>query len=676
MGLQPRPRRTSYEPQYTGPQLPAVDDFRLDNILHGELLSESQQLAESTIAVSRNYQADLRREIRNKLHIEQKLQYKNIDVAKLAHTLNKTLESRTKRITRVLAASSEEGPENGLDTEVSRLLELSVNAGQRIRGVTYSLARLEERINGPGSLKKLKTGSDYPFVASLLNKNGSQGSALSKKGRETNDTAEGAKTDLLDYRERSSPKANHSTLEESFKLNDSIAKKRSETAKLAAKQPIGLENGSAKSSGPETYTTTIALQTPPSSSGFPEMASSSPKSHLLGPFHPEPSSLPPLDAIRQSTPLPEPELLDPEQFEQFMSSAIYTYRKLQQNKYGNSDMFMSEQLHDQKPQLRQDSVDSTVSSNGSVLKYPYEAGNPLNLLYLSLITSAYQGSTSKDTMGPSMGPFSAVKSLATVMLTPQISHFKKLRINGSPITSATFQKLKDKQQNCECEPAVSEASNGDVSPARRALVESLALDSLRLVSDDDTWNSSGLVSETESDQIGTSESSEVDSSSSDDEIAFSETIAGSTNQYYSSLKSDLKLKKKLLKKTMEKHKRKHLKRASRLKDLSPTPKHKPSHHTLQPKSSILKMPKGVPKPQTGVSVDQASDSVAHSAAETAEREGTVSGPLQVSDFAAAGTFLKAEESSDEYEVASYRGVDPVEAKGLQSLLKLRGFLQT
>lgn len=659
MGLKdPRRRRASYEPQYTGPRLPLVDDFRLENILHGPLSGESQQLAACTMAVSRNYQADLRREIRNKLHIEQKLQYKNIDIAKLAHLLNKTLESRNKRIGRALATTSEEVPENGLDVEVSRLLDLSINASKKVHRLAGALARIEAKMDRKGNVQGRKNQVEYPHVDRLLQGRHSHASSVSQNGGEGNLVVNGSNAGILKdvgltKEELPQPEG---ALKDVFSMGDPLVRTNGVSSKSSSKAPSLESEPASKSS----ILTTETSQMP----------------RLLDPFEAEashPVSPPLLAALRQSTPLPEPELLDPEQFEQFMSSAIYTYRKLQQKKYANTDIFMSEQLHDLDPQmhkmdfqLRQDSVDSTVSSNESIQKYPYEAGNPLNLLYLSLITSSYLAGTSKDTMGPSLAPFAAVKSLATVMLTPQISHFKKLRINGSPITSATFQKIKDRQQNCDCEPPASGETNGDISPAGRALVESLGLDSLRLISDDDTWNSSGLVSETESDQMGTSESSEIDSSSSDDEASLSETVAGSTNQYYSSLQSDMKLKKKLLKKTIAKQKRKLLKYAARQKELSPTPKHKPSHHTLQPKSSILKMPKGVPqKPQKGVAV----------APESGELEITP-GPLQLSDFAATGAFVKPEESCDEYEVSPYRGVGVEEGKGLQSLLKLRDFLQT
>lgn len=325
----------------------------------------------------------------------------------------------------------------------------------------------------------------------------------------------------------------------------------------------------------------------------------------------------PIVHMRSSTgdtnPIPQaasstPSDMSADEFEEFLSRSIAKYREQQKSRQ-KADAKMVEELDD-----------GSSTTESAKLQF-----NPVKLLYSSILDT--------DSKNGTLG----IKSTATSAQTLQTSHFKKLRINGSPITSATFKNMTVKPK-CDCD-------NGDESPAK-AVLEALSL------SDADA---SPSVEYTSSD--GVSDSSD-DVSVSSDEFATHSTTT--TNQYYSSLKRSLRQKKS---------KTALVKRASTgsfvRESSSPTPRHKPSHRTLKPKNSILKTKlepaqRMAKKPIPPLIVPDHND------------EG-ISG---ISFDSAQGTILQLEEetSDDDNDVRTYRGTDDIDTHSSRSAELLREFL--
>ena len=268
--------------------------------------------------------------------------------------------------------------------------------------------------------------------------------------------------------------------------------------------------------------------------------------------------------------------MDENAFEEFMSSSILKYRDQQSKKerqqFEFPDIIVPDDLSYEAPK-----TPKTPQTPKTLRERKSAYNTPINSMKLT------------------------AKSPATTLLTLQLSHFKKLRINGSPITSKTYSKMKT-IPTCDCSEthehesvpagAVSteESGNGEVKASEATeptLQQSLLeLSTLILHSDDEYTNSSGLTTD-ESDIFST------DSSDSDAENGHS--IA---DMYYQSLKSNLKKKKRRSRRDLFKNSVSERSdangengRGRAFKAESPTPKHKPSHHTLKPKKSILKFPK-------------------------------------------------------------------------------------
>lgn len=492
-----RPRKKS-APRFqdTSPALPSIDEFKLGYILSQNVRQESQNVVDSLLNVSQNYQADLKNEIRNKLSVEQKIQYKNIDIAKLSSKLSKTITHRNRKLEKVYSTdmqtstsdltinSASTRPDSHVDAELAQLLELSAKSSMLIKQLCTDLNVIDKKVNKsrPGSVK-------YPMISKFL---APKQPAVASEVRVSNGASNGVKID-----------SNGSKLD---------------------------SNGSKlDSNGPIPKNTSQANGTP----------------------------------VTQSTEdLEAPDMSDPENFESFMASTISKYRNLQLENHTQPDIFLEPEIHETK----------VVS--------PIKGNNPLNLLYSSIITKSLSSELANSF---TTSNFVSIKSIPTVELTPQVSHFKKLRINGSPITSATYTKIRDRElQNCGC--------NEDET-SKLVRNECLSVDKRAF---DDAVHYNGASDDTDEDSefedpILTSESSDLSSDSEDGD--------NTTNQYYLALKTDLRKKKNNIR-------RKRIRRtqARIRKEASPTPKHKPSHHILKPKRSILKMPKNETRRAYGVRV--------------------------------------------------------------------------
>lgn len=544
----PSKRYKKYRPKCLQdvPQLPAIESFHLDTILNETLKTESQQVVDHLLDVTKNYQNDLRQEIKHKLSIEQKIQYKNIQIVKLCNSLIRVLANRRKRIAKAKPES---------DPDINQLLVSTIDVSDRIKRVTTKLSRIDQPID------KLK----FPYLYKMLH-----------PGNKDEEEAEENEEDQIEDEVISYP------LQQAPVQNS------------LDKAPIkdSLDNTPLKSSLDNT-SKKISID-----------------SELQNGYNKDP------EEVKDSNEALSDNLNDmnPDDFELFISSSIGKYRSLQNKRYENTDPFRHPghiQDHDlvDNPSLVSDSKKTFHIIN-----------NPISLLYSSLITNPNH--TNMLSINESSHPFGnlSVKSPATIKQTFQTSHFKKLRINGSPITSESLRakckcteginkgehKDKDTNDNKETPDNKDTPENKDtpdnkdkdtngndnrsddapISPARKLLTESLlAIDSLRL-SDDDAWNSSGLNTETDDDMSDP----EISSNSSDTSLSSEESASvAETNQYYTSLQTELKHKKKLLKQSiLRRRRRRHMRKRIQHNELSPTPKHQPSHHTLKPKGSILK----------------------------------------------------------------------------------------
>lgn len=499
------------------PQIPPIDDFKLYNIVQSHTQDETTEVVDSVLNVTKNFQQDLRDEIRKKLSIEQRIQYKNIELAKLVHAVKKASLIKLQRNVETLDTLK-------MQQEVGLLVRTATETSQKARNLISTVKELESK-SSKYSVSELK----YPNLYRLVH-------------------SETKQTHI--------PK--HTKVDNEESQNQEELRQRNDGS---PEYPLEATNNNGTS-------------TPPKS------------------------------------PSPSPSDMSAELFEQFLSLSIAKYRERQRNRQ-KANALINNEL-DELSNLRE-------ASSLSI--------NPVKLLYSSILE--------KDSGNTTFG----IKSTATSALTFQTSHFKKLRINGSPITSATYKNMTVKPK-CDCE-------SSDGSPAKAAL-ESLS------ISDADAGHS---VEYSSSDVI--SESSD-DVSVSSDEFASPTTI--NTNQYYLNLKSDLR------RKQSKQSLRKRASTRSFIREsTSPTPRHKPSHRTLKPKNSILKTKskpqktlKRTPKRSMGPIVPPHSD------------EGIIS--LNTDTVQGTILQLEPETSDDENEVRTYRGIDDTDTHSSRSIERLREYL--
>lgn len=487
--LKSAPHASKYRPRFKNPPLPAVNEFRLDHILANPLRQESGAVVQSLLNVNSNYQKDLRLEIRRALTIEQKIQFLNIRVAKLAHKIEKRLEQRTRRIGR--AASAKKTGQDLL-AEVDRLLDLATDVSQLFFRLVQ---RAQEQKAFPDPKK-------YPRLAKLMQgKNGNgltegesfvQRNGNGKNGKKEDKTKEDKtkvdktkvdktkvdmkedqmKVDKLDKVD----KVDKTKVDKVDIQNENDSPSNSERASpiLEYSPSHSPQNTSAFRpiiSTSDTHDEHGSLPKPVSNGSFKgaEPASADFHTALVSNGNSE-SSNAKSQATFDETPH-TPEEMDPAAFELLLEDNIAKYRDKQAAKY-------------------------------SPTKAPDHAGSsPLRLLYSYSLLA--QSDMLKPLLGvPPSGPFTAVtKACATVVETPQTSLHKKLRITSEP----SLQQLREVIAFSESEESA--------------------------VDDTDLWTSSGIY--TESDESGDS-SSEQDSSSDCDE----------TSRYYMSFQKKTRPKKR------------------------------------------------------------------------------------------------------------------------------------
>lgn len=497
------------------PQIPPIADFKLHNIVQGHNQDETAQVVDSVLNVTRNFQRDLRDEIRKKLSIEQRIQYKNIELTKLVQAVKKASLAELQRNFEAIDTLK-------MQQEVELLVTSALETSQKARSLISTVKTLQSK-----SSKYSVSENKYPNLHRLLNSETKQTQILTNN-------------------------------------------KRSDNQQESQDKPIGNETREFP---------------------LPEANQNN------GP-------------IPRDSPSPSPSDMSAELFEQFLSLSIAKYRERQRNRQKANELINNEL--DELNNVRE-------ASSLSI--------NPVKLLYSSILET--------DSGNTTFG----IKSAATSALTFQTSHFKKLRINGSPITSATYKNMTVKPK-CDCE-------SSDESPAKAAL-ESLS------ISDADAGHS---VEYTSSDVV--SESSDDVSLSSDD---FASPTTMNTNQYYLNLKSDLRRKR-----SKQSLRNRASTRSFIRESTSPTPRHKPSHRTLKPKNSILKTKskpqktmKRVPRRSMGPLLPPHNDE----------------GIIFLNTDTVQGTILQLEPetSDDENEVRTYRGIDDTDDHSSRSIERLREYL--
>ncbi|EGW32813.1 uncharacterized protein SPAPADRAFT_49756 [Spathaspora passalidarum NRRL Y-27907] len=436
-------------PQFKSPPLPSIESFKLDNILNTSLANESNQVISDLLNITNNYQQDLAQGIKTNLIIEQKIQSKNVEVVKLAHGISSQLKSRVKKLNKVTGESD----------EVNKLLRNTVIVSDKVRSLVGQLHEIEMLVNGSVN------PSVYPNIYKILQKQ-QRLQAVDQSQVEPRPSVESPTPARL------SPTPPHA--------------------------PIPLRAAEAPTPPPPP---------PPPPPKSPEQSLSESESSEIIPYSPELPSRQPPETAKDIPQSPEPEDMDPDQFELFMSESISKYRHRQSLK------------HKQLPQS------------------PPPINNPLNLLYSQLIPKPSQ----QFLKSPFVNSL-PMKSMPIIKPTLQTSHFKKLRINGDPIGST-------KHDGCGC-------NSPDHSEQELVFQDDEELD----------WK--GLSCDEELTETDSSESDSDDDTTS---------LPMMTNQYY-----------KNLKRASRKRTRNPPLPPARQPELSPTPKHKPSHHTLKPKRSILK----------------------------------------------------------------------------------------
>lgn len=523
-----------YQPKFTPViPLPSTECFQLDYILNNVLAKESEQVNSDLLQVALNFQNDLRKEIKYKLLIEQRIQFKNIEIAKTASSLNKTILERKKKLHKcILNSKNDHIDSNMIDSEVNQLLKTASETSHKVKSLISRLTDLDKKLRGENKDNLVMVRKEiYPNLYRLMNKQEIQEDEV--QDVETHDVTAPYES-YFDSNLVSTSRRNNFIQDSLNEINSSV----------------------------DTDTSGVLT----TQEGQPEIISTTNSLVLLNSLH----SISNLnqdeeDEDNNSKDITEEEYLDPVQFESFMKSSIAKYRKSQNKKH--LDPFKN----------------ITTSETNSEPKN--QASNPLTLLYSQLISNPKY----IDSQRNGQYPFSnivTIKSSATTKQTELISHHKKLRINGAPITSESLRRNKEK---CKCSIADEETSNKTLEDA---LLEQLNISDHDL-DGDEVWNSSELNSEEDDyseentvDELLSSESSDLDSSSIDEYSPIN-----STNQYYNNFKSDLKQKKrdKLSKRKTTTSKRKNRRSISLdTRELSPTPKHVPSHRILKPKRSILK----------------------------------------------------------------------------------------
>lgn len=488
--------RTTSSPKYTLKypadmrKLPAIDKFKLSNIIRDAVPAESNDVVVSLLDTVERYKKDLKNEIRQRLSMEQKIQFKNIACYELSQKLNKAISQRRRRIERVLQDESRQKDtlqRNHLDLEVDQVLDLASKVSSRVMKLGGQIDDINNRLYGPHMSSSQEFKLRYPLLYSHIT-----GGTVNKSEPNSSQAS------VAVIPEDMPSQGLHLECGNDFDLQIGTRPVKSSDLGVKVKQM-------ERTSRPDENT----------------------EHEVPAKTHEAPQ---------------DDEFMDPEQFELFMASTLSKYRSLQEKKQQKSDGSSVFEGHDPF------SLERTKDANTSKLPNP--------ILFLNVA----KNSASEPCTGQSKLPLKEsglantmidMKSLATVDPTLMTSHFKKLRINGSPITGKSH--LRDKHRR-KLPAHLSEISN-DEAGFQSSLAEVILTKSLRNYAIDD--NNEGTL---QTDRVHDFDQNSLDSGSSSDES--NSSISGGSIQVS-------------------------------LEEYSPSPKHVPSHRTLKPKGSILRIVPGI-----------------------------------------------------------------------------------
>lgn len=626
--------------------LPSVDEFRLSNILASRVSAESEAVAQALLNVNSKYQADLRKEVRRALTIEQKIQYKNIQVAKLCHTIQKNLQQQKRRYERVLAkqlGGDTQDPMSLLASNTQRLLDLAVKTSSSVQSLSVRLSDADRKYGGLGYPDAAK----YPKLARILEKL---------------DFSE------VDLSQMADSDVYSASLEEPCFVEDYVEDPHRREEMTTSKQKTALSNGnhlleSADGVLQGEPVTSIHRLTGEHSSPV-ESGDSLEISRNSSLQENQPSSQSSegrnggeeLDTAEQRETgqktgnnvlkmgqdhinIDGKAQLLAKHMEKLVNSNGYATAHGYSN--GTANTLATTELHTSKGDNHQMSVDNTYEHKSdsdsdlsasaferlidmNVQKYrekqlrrqsldlfplsttlPVRQGNPLRLLYSA---SQLENDADKLDHETLRSPFVLTKSVATVSETPLTSLHKKLRINALPMKYLLL-------RSCECRESL----------AHKALVASLSDEDLQSSEShsERTGNGNTNNGESEGDKYSNGNGDKLDgvpdgSAFSDintPEEANSAANTGSTTKHTtiisaaiassdsdlrwtsssgSSTDSDADIQSNGYYLSLRKDLRSKRKRQNRpnlvfRSESSPTPKHQPSHRILRPKQSILKM---------------------------------------------------------------------------------------
>lgn len=477
-------------------KLPAIDKFKLSHIVRDAVPSESNDVVVSLLDTVERYKKDLKNEIRQRLSMEQKIQFKNIACYELSQKLNKAISQRQRRIERVL---QDEGRQkdtmqrNVLDLEVDQVLDLASQVSSRVLKLGGQVDEINRRLYGPHMSSSEGFKLRYPLLYSHIS-GGSVNKSVPNSGQ--------ASVAIVSEDQPSHGLRSESEIDYDQQISINLGK--------SADLDVGAKQMECVSRSDEETKNEVPTK-------------------------------------KQETPQDDDEFMDPDQFEMFMVSSLNKYRSLQERR---------QQINDGPSVFEEhDPFSSELTKDTHTSKLP----NPI-LLLNGAKNSAFEPRAGQPKLSQEETELANtmidMKSLATVDPTLLTSHFKKLRINGSPITGKSH--LRDKHRR-KLPDHLSEIPN-DEAGLQSSPAEAFLSKSLRTYSVDKHNNNEDIF---QLDLVHDFDQNPLDSGSSSDETDSS--ISGGSIQVS-------------------------------LEEYSPSPKHVPSHRTLKPKGSILRIVPGISQP--------------------------------------------------------------------------------
>ena len=507
--------------------IPTIDSFRLKTIFNETLDEEVTQTIDDLLNVSTRYKDDLRQEVKMQLSSEQRLQLKNIAVCKLTKQLNHSLHSRMKKLQKL---DDSEGR-----LEINDLLNKSLGVSYRIKEVLKRIEKIENKGSLQGEGNKQTTANEgaviskitknkYPLLYLFLNKENTE---LSNKGHDqANDINSGHDMEETDEMQvyMHGEQRRPSPEAEDPQKPQKSQKPQDPQDPQDPQKPQKPQDPSLVPSTTIDKSDTEA----PLIFIYQEELSLSPDQYNVETFERNIPSCFQYTTDSVGSALPEENL----SIEDFMISTVSKFRKFKAQK-GNVD--------GNNNYIKQDNISNLTSAKGAKSS-PTTIGlrrqslnNPLNLLLKHVPKSNEAIETHNF----------AQKSFATAVESEISSNYKKFRINGDILNTEYFRKQQEKLESATHPKLSNPTLNHETSDSMMSNGEERKVHGINEL-DTDTLSSPGF---------GLGSDSDSNSEMEEDTM----------------IRSMLEAKKK---------------KATRIQ--SPTPKHKPSHHCLQPTKSILK----------------------------------------------------------------------------------------